>query len=79
MPDTEGAAAANVTLHAWLWRSTEQHYGVPPGVLFLACVFCAFVVVQAYIAFTVARRDRVRRQQPAEQPAPSEAEAKKDN
>eukprot|EP00966_Prymnesium_polylepis_P097247 2252644-Prymnesium_polylepis.2 len=70
------AGAHNVTLHAWLWSSTEQYNGLPPAVLFLAAVFCTFVAVQAYIAFTVARHDLQRQ---AEQPAPSEAETKKDN
>ena len=60
------ASSAEATLHAWLWTRNSQA-GLPPAVLFLFGVFGAFLLVQAYIAFSVARRERERLSQEKKQ------------
>ena len=59
MSTATSATSAAPSLHAWLW-TREAGKPAPPALLFLLAVFAAFLLVQAYIAISVARRERER-------------------
>ena len=54
------AGAQQQTLQSWLWTAKGYPLNLPPAGFFLIAVFVAFILVQAYIAVSIAKREHLR-------------------